>query len=166
MTTIDRVKTVVQFARWRRSKRVKISRAKFWTAMYVCFLALILVTILNAPAPAAEVKFATVLLDQDQQPMTDCAKVDDGKCTMMVPLTLGRLAAHALNQIEQGATPQAIVTRGLLAERVYQAGVPGAKPLDLTGAEIETIRLQIVKGGYRPIVIVAAIRVLDPASLK
>lgn len=114
---------------------------------------------------AVEVNFAWVIVDQDDKPMTDCAKWSTDKtppvCDETVPLTLGRLALAALNRGDDKLTPQENIRRGMLARRVWKG-----QKLDIDASDIELIKTLLVKLGMPPVVIVSALDALDPAALK
>lgn len=120
----------------------------------------------SAAASAASIDFSAVLTDQDGNPISDCVRWDGAaqppRCLAEVPMTLGRIAANGLNAQEPNLTPQQTVARGMLALRVYQA----KGPIEIEAADVDLIKTMIVKAGYRPLVVVAAFKLLDPASVK
>lgn len=135
------------------------------TAMLI--LAATIAGLAPAIAQSGEVDFSAPILDLDKKPFTDCLRWGDvpagaqPRCEQLVDMTLGRLAATALNTPEQNMTPQEIVKRGQLAIKTHAGG-----KVAVTAADIETIKAAIAKRGYPPVAVVSAFALLDPASVK
>lgn len=128
-------------------------------------LALASFCLATVPASAGGINFSTVLTDQDDNPIMDCAKVDAGpppKCAQETKMTLGRIALGALNKQDQGLTDTDNVTRYYLMLKVYRA----VEPIELSGGDVDLIRRQIVKTGYPPLWVGRALEILDPAGMK
>lgn len=117
-------------------------------------------------AHAADVRaidFTAVLLDQDNEPMSECADAQpDPKqpCKMFRYLTLGTIAMRALAMPEQNLPAEESLKRGQLALRVYRAS-----DAVLETGEIETIKRCIAKA-WGPLVVARAFAILDPATIK
>lgn len=110
--------------------------------------------LLSAPAFAVEIDFKPAILDAAEKPAQDCDHInqDDPKnpfCDKMVPLTLGRLAAAAVDQYEANLKPADIVARGSLARRIRKSlGATGK--LDLDPRDIDLIKDQLTKMHIAP----------------
>jgi hypothetical protein len=125
-----------------------------------------------APAHAVEIDMSHVLLAPDGKSQQDCDHVvedakspDYGKCDRYVNLTLGRLAAGAVDQPEQGMKPADIVIRGSLARRIRGAlTVSGKWTVDLDPRDVDLIKDQIAKMRLNPSVITQAYDLLSPPA--
>lgn len=127
---------------------------------------------LIAPALAVEIDMSTILMGANGQAQQDCDHVIDdikspdyGKCDKYVTLTLGRLAAGAVDQPEQGLKPADIVIRGSLARKIRKAWtVSGKWTLDLDPRDVDLIRDQIAKTRLNPSVMTQAFDLLNPPA--
>lgn len=129
---------------------------KHLLAILLCFAT----PVLAADAPR-KIDFTTVLLDQDDKPMTECVKADPTdrtKCAEEKPLTLGSVAMQALNVPEQNLSYTDAVKRGQLSIMVYHS--PGAS---LTSEEVSLIKAQLPKR-FGPLVVTRAGELLDPMA--
>lgn len=129
---------------------------------------------LFAAGPAAAIDFTTPVLKEDGQPFTRCAEFDaqtnapaggSPRCLREEALTLGQLLFDALNAPESGLTNDGIVARGLLALKVR-----GAKDLELDDRQRDVAKAvlfsAVAKLGYKPVAIVRALELIDPAAVK
>lgn len=127
----------------------------------------LLVSVLSIPALAEEprkINFTTVMLNQDDKVMTECADdpapKKDAECKVMQNVTLGMVVMRALVVPEQGLAPDISLKRGQLALRVYKS-----EDAVLTAEEITSIKTQMAKV-FSPLVIARAFPILDPATPK
>jgi hypothetical protein len=127
---------------------------------------------LSEPALAVEIDMSTILIGANGQAQQDCDHVIDdikspdyGKCDRYVTLTLGRLAAGAVDQPEQGLKPADIVIRGSLARKIRKAyTVSGKWTLDLDPRDVDLIKEQIAKTRLNPSVLDQAFDLLMPPA--
>lgn len=134
------------------------------------FLIATALIVLCSTNSASAIDFTKPLLNEDGVAFTVCLKYDPAvgqqvRCIEETSLTLGRMVFEALNVAEASTPPDAIVARGLLALKVRDA-----KDLDLDDKQRDLIKTALFaaaqKLGYKPVVIVQALRVIDPASVK
>jgi hypothetical protein len=129
-------------------------------------LGTIILLLALGPAAAADaprrIDFTSPIIDQDNEPMTECADnplpKDDRDCKARRVITLGMVALRALTVPEQGLSGEEGLKRGQLALMVYRS--PGA---ELTAEEVSLIKKQIAKF-YSSLVIARAFPMLDPAT--
>lgn len=128
---------------------------------------LLLMATLSFPAFAEEprkINFTTVILNQDEKPMRECADdpapKKDEECKLWQSVTIGMVVMRALAMPEQGLAADVSLKRGQLALRVYKA-----EDAVLTAEEVTTIKTQMAKM-YSPLVIARAFPILDPATAK
>lgn len=117
------------------------------------------------------IDFSTPITDAAGKPVQDCDHVDftDPKnptCDKYVALTLGRLAAGAVDQPEQGLKAGDLVIRGQLATRIRKAlldfhSTQGKVELDQR--DVDLIKDQIAKMRLSPSVVAQAFELLAPA---
>lgn len=146
----------------------RIALAFIATVSLVSFLPANAVT-----ASAVEIDFAAKLLDLDGKPYRDCAKLNrtdpnDVKCEEWVEHTLGIIAYSALDRPdprEQNVSVIEQARRAVLARKIYP-GKAETHVVDLSAAEITLIVDQIAKLQLRPVEVMRAIELLDPARLK
>lgn len=139
-------------------------------ALVTAAAALILTAVTSARA--TEVDMSAVLMAPDGRAQQDCDHVVDdvkspdyGKCDRYVTLTLGRLAAGAVDQPEQGLKPADIVIRGSLARKIRKAlTITGKWTVDLDPRDIDLIKDQISKMRLNPSVITQAYDLLMPPA--
>lgn len=123
--------------------------------------------LLSSAAPAADegrtVDFTTVIRDQDDNPITECADQSDRECKKTKEVTLGSVAFKALTNIDRDSagrvtelSPDESVKRGQLGLSIYKA--TSAK---LTAEEIALIKKQISKI-FSPMIVVRTFAILDP----
>lgn len=109
-----------------------------------------------------KVNFQIVIVDHDNEAMTECADDPPPKpgeaCKVKRPVTLGLIAMRALVAPEQNLPPEEGLKRGQLAMSVYKS--PGAL---LTAEETALIKKQIGKF-YGPLIVMRAFALLDPAA--
>ncbi len=119
------------------------------------------------PAHAVEIDFATVLLDLDGKPYRDCIKpnVTKTECDEWVGHSLGLIAYSALDKPEQGVSIIEQAKKAVLARMVYP-GKHDPHVVDVSAAEITMMVEAIGKLGLRPVEVMRAIELLDPARLK
>jgi hypothetical protein len=131
-----------------------------------------------APARAADVvvhlDVSTQLVGPDGKVQQDCDHVADdisdpqkyGKCDRFVPLTIGRLAAGAVDRNDKDLKPADIVIRGFLARKIRAAVDPitGKGTVDLDPRDVDLIHDQIAKTGLPPSVIIQAFDLLAPPA--
>lgn len=140
--------------------------------MTIKFLIAAALVFLCSSTSASAIDFTKPLLNEEGVAFTVCVKYDimalgqqTGRCIDETPLTLGRMVFEALNVAEASTPPDAIVARGLLALKVREA-----KDLDLDDKQRDLIKTSLFaaaqKLGYKPVVIVQALRIIDPASVK
>jgi|ERR1700726_2711394 len=120
---------------------------------------------LTSPAfadDARKIDFTTVLLDQDDKPMTECADDPLPKpgqdCVTHRPITLGMVALGALSQYEQGLAPEEAAKRGALGLELYKATAAALTPEDIV-----LLKKQIAKR-YTPLLAIRAFRLIDPTT--
>ena len=120
-------------------------------------------------AAQVEIDMNTILRTPLGDPVEDCDKInetDPTKCDVKVPMTLGRLSAAAVDQIEQGIKPDEITSRGTLARKIRKA-LASAKPagsaamLSLYDDDVKLIKAQLAKLKIAPSLIVQADMLLD-----
>ncbi len=111
-------------------------------------------------SPAFAIDFTQPLTMADGSIAQDCAHSTDAKCDKVVPLTLGRLIAAALSQPRKGDTAGQVAD-GKLAMRLIDA-----KNEDLTPEEITTIKERIGEMGLNTVVVLNAVRAIDPTVDK
>ena len=116
-------------------------------------------------ASAAEIDFSTVMLNLGGKPYQDCnasdVKADPPKCIAYVDLTLGRMCANALNAGDRNLKLQDLVSRGLLAKKLFAGG-----KVTLGVDDIALIKTALGSSGYQPNSIAEAVAIIDPDSLK
>ena len=113
---------------------------------------------------AAEIDFSAPVLSVDGKPFKDCgAFADDGKCTQIINMTLGKFAAGVLNSRgdDRNLSFQQIVERGTLARRLFNGGKQ-----NVDASEIKLIEDMAAKSSYAPLLVVNAIMMIDPDALK
>jgi hypothetical protein len=128
---------------------------------------------LISPAFAAEtqIDFTATLTGPNGVAQQDCDHVNENNpqapfCDKFVPLTLGRLAAAALDQIEPNLKPEDIVVRGSLARRIRDSMSPLSSThgkLGLDPRDIDLIRGQLAKMRENPSIIDEAYDLLTPS---
>lgn len=128
--------------------------------------------VLVGPAFAIEtqVDFTVQLMGPNNQAQQDCDHVNDADpknpfCDKLVPLTLGRLAAAALDQVEPNLKPADIVERGSLARRIrdsLQVLSATHGKLSLDQRDVDLIKDQLAKMREAPSVIDQAYDLLTP----
>ena len=121
-------------------------------------------TMASAEDAPRKIDFTQKLIGRDGKPFSECEQVDEHdrtKCTKQVELTLGWLAAAALDLAKPGMAQPEKTRRGRLAYRVFDA-----KDIELTVPEINTIIDALGDLNYRNTAIAAAVGILDPASAK
>ena len=130
-------------------------------------LAVVIALSLTVPVLAEEphkINFTSVLTDQDDQAMTECADnpapKTDAECKVRHPVTLGMVVLRALVMPEQGLAPEESLKRGQLALSVYKA-----EAAVLTAEDTALIKKQMAKV-YSPLITARAIPILDPATAK
>jgi len=130
--------------------------------------ATIFAALLVAASPAVAADFSQPVASEEGPPYVECAKpdpADAAKCSQTRPLTLGHMIANALNAPTQGLRPEEIVARGLLALKVRDA-----KELKLDDKERDLAKAALFaavdKLGYKPVAVVQALKVIDPAAVK
>jgi hypothetical protein len=136
------------------------------------FLVLVLGLGLTTASVASEIQidFTTQLTGPNGQTQQDCDHVNDTNpqspfCDKFVPLTLGRLAAAALDQIEPNLKPEDIVERGSLARRIRASLSPLSAThgkLGLDPRDIDLIKTQLAKMRENPSIIDQAYDLLAP----
>lgn len=109
------------------------------------------------------IDFTATIKGLDGAPFQACVNPDPVRkiCGATPDLTLGVLAVSALGMPEHGLPLDEQVHRGLLAEKVRNS-----KAEALTSDEITLIKNQIGKLDLNTIEVTAAVRLLDPASVK
>ena len=140
--------------------------------LYLIIALLAFATALSTPALAIEIDMSTVLMGANGQAQQDCDHVVDdikspdyGKCDKYVTLTLGRLAAGAVDQPDQGLKPADIVIRGSLARKIRKALTVSNKwTVDLDPRDIDLIKEQIAKTRLNPSVLDQAFELLMPPA--
>lgn len=127
--------------------------------MKIIFLALAVLVC----QPAFALDCNTPLKLVDGSIAQDCASLDEnGKCSKMTPLTLGRLIAIALTQPKKPPPPLSEqVIDGRLAQRIIDA-----QDCKLSTDEIVKIKSRIGELGFNPVIVANAVALLDPDSLK
>ncbi len=113
-------------------------------------------------SPAFAIDFTQPLKTADGEIAQDCAhySTDTGKCDKVVPLTLGRLIAAALSQPKKGDIVGQ-VQDGKLAMRVLDS-----KDETLTPEEITRIKERLGEMGVNAVVVLNAVRAIDPTVDK
>lgn len=107
-----------------------------------------------------KIDFTTIMVDQDDHQLTECADPADKECKDKRPITLGMVCMRALINPEPGLKPEDSLKRGKLALDIYKANAA-----QLTAEEITTIKAQIAKA-YGPLVVVRVFPLLDPVTAK
>lgn len=109
-----------------------------------------------------KINFTTILLDQDNAPITECidspAPKDFADCKSKQPVTLGVISMRALVAGEQGLAQDESLKRGQLALSVYKANA-----VQLPAEDIALIKKQIAKN-YSPLMVLRTFQILDPAT--
>lgn len=120
-----------------------------------------------APAFAVEIDFATVLVDLDGKPYRDCLRpnITKTECDEWIEHTLGLIAYSALDRAEQGLSVIEQAKRAVLARMIYP-GKNEKHVVDVSSSEITMMVEAIGKVGLRPVEVMRAIELLDPARLK
>jgi hypothetical protein len=118
------------------------------------------------PARAAEIDFSAVLHDAAGSEMKDCDHVnqDDPKvpfCDKYVPMTLSRVSAAAVDQIDQGVKAEDIVIRGQLAIKLRRSA---SGKIDLDQRDIDLIKAQVAKMRLPPSAIAEVFDLLSPKA--
>ncbi len=139
---------------------------------YLTIALLAFAAALSEPALATEIDMSTILIGPNGQAQQDCDHIVDdikspdyGKCDKNVTLTLGRLAAAAVDQPDQGLKPADIVIRGSLARKIRKGlTVSGKWMLDLDPRDIDLIKEQIAKMRLNPSVLDQAFDLLSPPA--
>lgn len=144
--------------------------------MRLSYVLFALATFAFAPAYAAdiEIDMMTVLKAADGTPMPDCDHFNQDNpqapfCDKTVPLTLGRLAAAAVDQIEPNLKPDEIVSRGHLVREIRNAIAPLSPTkgkLRLDPRDIDLIKTQIAKMRLSPSTVMQAYEMLPPPATK
>jgi hypothetical protein len=119
--------------------------------MRAWFLAVGLIAV-SLPAYAIEIDLGATINSPDGSPYQDCDKQSKGTpsvCEKWVDLTLGRLAAAAVDRSEPNLTPQELVQRGLLAIKIRKAlnnpmKISGGK-INVDGKDLDLIKSQVLK---------------------
>jgi len=119
--------------------------------MRAWFLAVGLIAV-SLPAYAVEINLAATINSPDGSPFQDCDKQSRGTpsvCEKWVDLTLGRLAAAAVDRNEPNLTPQELVQRGWLAMKIRKSlndpmKLRGGK-IDVDRKELDLIKSQVLK---------------------
>lgn len=128
------------------------------------FYTLAMASVLASPALAEKINFGTVLTDQDNNPMLECADnpapKTDAECKQRQPVTLGMITLRALAQPEQGLAADESLKRGQLGLRAYKA-----ESIELTAEDLSVIKRQIAKI-YNPLIVARTFPILDPATAK
>lgn len=125
--------------------------------------------IISSGAYAAD--FTQAVENEDGKAFTRCTEFTPTApgipptCAHEVPTTLGQVIFDALNVPDQGLTNEGIVSRGLLALRVRDA-----KALELSDKERDVVKSSLYAAvqrlGYRPVLVVKVLQVIDPPALK
>jgi hypothetical protein len=122
------------------------------------------------PALAAEINLMVPLTDQSGAPQQDCDHIDLTKqaCDKYVTLTLGRLAAASVDQIDPSLKASDIRLHGDLVLKIRRAMLsPTAHgKADLTPAELDIIEAQLPKMRVPPSTVSQAVELLHPPVTK
>ncbi len=116
---------------------------------------LLLLPLAGSAANSRQIDFTVVLLDQEGEPMSECADPPD--CKAKRAFTLGMAASRALLAPEQNLAPEESLKRGQLALSLLKATAA-----ELTAEEIALLKKQIAKA-YGPLVVARSFPLLDPA---
>ena len=111
------------------------------------------VVLASSSSMAAVIDLSRPLTDASGNPVQDCDHVSvrppaAPACDKFVTLTLGRLAAGAVDQPQQNLKPADIIQRGELAIRIRRAMLnfhSTQGKLDISPSDLDLIREQIVK---------------------
>lgn len=150
-----------------------------------CLAAALAVSAFATPAMAATVTvdFSPALLDASGQPQQDCDHVDrtnprDVVCDKFVALTLGRLAATAVDQPDPALKLSEMKEHGDLALRIRKTLLDFHSTqgkLELDTRDIELIKDSIakmatpqagVRAGLAPSLVAQAVELLSPPATK
>ncbi len=139
---------------------------RFKTALVLCAtfrgfnMKKLCVIFMLCASPAFAIDFTQPLKMADGEMAQDCAHFTDTKCDKVVTLTLGRLIAAALSQPKKGDIVGQ-VQDGKLAMRVLDA-----KNETLTPEEITRIKERLGEMGINAVVVLNAVRAIDPTVDK
>lgn len=112
----------------------------------------------STSAFAANVDFSTVVTDADGAAVADCAGSD---CAGKPPLTLGRIALHALTatfEDEKNLAGEEKFKRGQFAMRVYKGDTV------TLNAEDTALLKRLIAKAYGPLVVIKTWPLLDPSE--
>lgn len=132
-----------------------------------------------SPARAAEIDFATKLIDLDGNQYKDCVKLKEdagGKptsppeCSEWNYHTLGLVAFSALERPPEraGADVGSLLKqaqRGVLARKIYP-GKNEVHVVDLSSPEITLLGDEVAKLGLRAVEFLKVMELIDPARIK
>jgi hypothetical protein len=138
--------------------------------MKIAAIAIAAAALFVTPAVAIEINLMVPLTDQAGTPQQDCDHVDTTKqvCDKYVTLTLGRLAAAAVDLIDPSLKPSEIRQHGDLVLKIRRVMLSPAAhgKADLTPAELDMIEAQIPKLRVAPSTVSQAVELLHPPVTK
>lgn len=111
-----------------------------------------------AAEDARKVDFTTVLTDEDDKPISECAEQgkDARDCKVYRPVTIGAIVLRALVAAEPGLAPDDSVKRGGLGLALYKATAAELAPEDIV-----LIKKQVSRN-FNPLLAIRVFRLIDP----
>lgn len=122
-----------------------------------CFAILLLFTEGSFAADKTTVDFTTILTDEDDKPVNECAEQgkEPRECKTFRAVTVGAIVLRALVAPESGLQPDESAKRGQLGLSLYKSTAA-----ELTPEDVVLIKKQVSKN-FNPLLSIRVFRLID-----